>query len=83
MHFIVAMGGNYADIEAVMNSDRLRTLLVTKIIDGCSDVSLVSFGPDGTDWREDFGLINGQVEKFRCWTPDRPESPPWGYHYCR
>jgi len=67
--------------SSIMNSPEFMRSISTDIIDDCSDVSAVAFNLNQTDWTEVFGLIEGKVEKFKCYSPGTP-YPGWGYQGC-
>ncbi len=63
-----------------MSDTQLQTSITRNILTKCSNISLVHFGQDQTDWGNIYGLVGNRIKKFTC--KEAGESIKWGEQVC-
>jgi hypothetical protein len=66
--------------DKFMANTQLQTNISRNLTSKCSNVSLVRFGLDQTDWVNIYGLVNGRIKRFTC--KEAGESIKWGEQVC-
>jgi hypothetical protein len=66
--------------DKFMANTQLQTEISRNITNKCSNISLVRFGENQTDWVNIYGLVNGRIKKFTC--KEAGESIKWGEQVC-
>jgi hypothetical protein len=80
--------GSTPDGDMVLTSPVFMKSIATDIIEQCPSFSYVVFAAANSGWQIPFGLINGEVEAFRCREVTIRErrsgnfSMPWGFYDC-
>jgi hypothetical protein len=68
------------DSEKVMKNTQMQLKMAKKIVADCPQIGLITFNQYQTDWVNMYGLINGEVQAFRC--KDLEEKIKWGEYIC-
>lgn len=65
----------------LMNASEMMTSTARKIIEKCPTVSAFQFGQLHTGWSYTIGIVNGNIEWFKCYEEGQPDFG-WGYQRC-
>ena len=71
-------------IDNILNSFQLQQNWADNIVEKCSDVAVVTFAQDQTDYSHQYAIQpNGKTKARDCLFPGEPAAKdPWNYTYC-
>ncbi|MGL4498246.1 MAG: hypothetical protein ACRCU2_04210 [Planktothrix sp.] len=80
-----ASRGQSPRISNILNSPQLLISLTRNVINNCDRVSSVDYGQNYTDFGRTFGLVDGEIREFECFSPEQLINRPrlrWGQKVC-